>query len=325
MMLKSAFLIVTGLLVSFLPGCAGASATPPEVKTVPHANRWGIYELDLATRDVRLIYGADREIYASALRLNSRGDRFLFAQKIDGQTDNDTEICSVDISGQGFRRLTNNKWWDLYPAWSPDDARIAFLSWREKDLDIYVMDADGSNTRKLYDSGDHDADIDWAGDNIVFTSQFAIWKIDADGQRATQVTRPPDRGLWGQANLPAGDYDPRLSPDGQKIAFERLEDTGKLHGGYDIFTINSDGTGETRLTDSGYAQGLASWSHSGRALVYIVAAINDEGKYDIYMMNSDGTGNRNITPGYFPADFLCHNPIFSQDDTRVYFIGEWWE
>jgi Tol biopolymer transport system component len=87
-------------------------------------------------------------------------------------------------------------------------------------------------------------------------------------------------------------------------------------------TINVDGTQETRLTSTGYAQGLASWSHSGDRMVYGVAAIGEAGKYDMYMMNADGSENHDVTPGYFAANFLCHSPIFSQDDLEIYFIGE---
>jgi TolB protein len=213
---------------------------------------------------------------------------------------------------------------DVYPVWSPDGAQTAFLSKQDGDLDIYVMDADGSNVTKLYDSGSNDADIDWVGNSIVFTSRFAIWKLTDDSQ-ASQITDMQDRGEWGDANLPKGDYDPRLSPDGQLVVFERLEDISQPNGGYNIFVINIDGTEEKRLTDNGYAQGLASWSHSGEKLIYIVAAINGQGKYDIYMINSNGTENRNITPDYFPADFLCHSPVFSEDDAKIYFIGQWWD
>jgi len=41
-------------------------------------------------------------------------------------------------------------------------------------------------------------------------------------------------------------------------------------------------------------------------------------------MNSDGSENRNITPDYFPADFLCHDPIFSKDGTKIFFVGKWY-
>jgi Tol biopolymer transport system component len=309
----------------FLTGCAGANAGQPPAKNVPHESRWGIYKLDLKTQDVSLVYGAPDEIYASALRLDSAGDRLVFAQKIGGTTDNATEICTLGVTGRDFRRLTQNTFPDLYPAWSPDGARIAFLSWREKDLDIYVMDADGAHIRKLYDSGSHDADIDWADGIIVFTSRFAVWKLPDSGGPAVQVTFPAGAGTWGKANLPAGDYDPRLSFDGKKIVFERLENTADANGGYNLFAINADGTGETRLTDDYYAQGLASWSHSGKELVYVVAAINGAGKYRIYMMNADGTDNRDVTPAYFPAAFLCHAPVFSRDDSSLFFIGQWWE
>jgi hypothetical protein len=45
----------------------------------------------------------------------------------------------------------------------------------------------------------------------------------------------------------------------------------------------------------------------------------------MYMMNADGSNSRDITPDYFPASFLTHLAVFSRDDTKIYFIGEWWE
>jgi Tol biopolymer transport system component len=203
--------------------------------------------------------------------------------------------------------------------------RIAFLSKQDNDLDIYIMNTDGSDQHRFYDSSSRDADIDWAGDTIVFTSGFKIWSIKDDGTRLTQITNPTNAGQWGQANLPIGDYDPRLRSEGLKIVFERLEDPESSHGNYNFFTINSDGAQETRLTNTNYSQGLASWSRSGDRIVYVVAAINNEGKYDMYMMEADGSDNHSITPEYFPSNFLCYSPIFSKDDSEIYFIGQWYE
>jgi Tol biopolymer transport system component len=227
------------------------------------------------------------------------------------------------IFRKNLKRFTTNSFWYLYPAWSPDDTQIAFLSKREKDLEIYVMNIDGNSQHKLYDSGSNDADIDWVGDTLVFTSMFSIWRIEDDGTSPALITNLSNAGQWGIANLPVGDYDPRLRSDGAKIVFERLEDPNSQHGNYNIFVINVDGTGETRLTNTGYSQGLANWSHSGDRIVYVVAAINNGGKYDIYVMNADGTNNHNATPSYFPTTFLCHSPVFSKDDSKIYFIGQW--
>ena len=292
---------------------------------MPHEGKYGIYVLDLATGRVRLIYSTNNEIFTSSLSLNKQGERILFAQKIDGSSDESSEIFSINVDGQDLNRLTENIFWDLYPIWSPDGTRIAFLSKRNFDLDIYVMNADGSNQQMFYDSGSHDADISWAGNTIVFTYGSKIWSIKDDGTRLVQITDPKNAGEWGQANLPRGDYDPRLRPDGLKLVFERLEDPEEPHGGYNLFTVNSDGTQETRLTSSNYSQGLASWSHSADKIVFNVAAINNEGKYDIFMMMSDGSNNHNITPEYFSSNFLCHSPIFSHDDSEIYFIGQWYE
>lgn len=321
------FLSVTLLTVccTVSPGCTlSISKTPPE-QSVPHDGDWGIYRLDLNSSETSLVYGTLSEIQSSSLRLNSAGDRLVFAQKTEGIDDNNFEIFSVGVDGNNLTRVTDNAYWDLYPVWSPEGGQIAFLSKREKDLDIFIMDSDGVNERILYDSGYHDADIDWFGDSIIFTSQFTIWRVNDDGTKATRLTNPPGRGEWGKANLPKGDYDPRLSRDGKKIVFERLEDTDNPNGGYNFFVINSNGTGETRLTANNYSQGLASWSNSGEKIVYVVAAINGEGKYDAYTMNADGTDNRNITPPYFPDDFLCYAPIFSVDDSSIFFIGQWWK
>lgn len=295
----------------------------PITDTVPHEGKYGIYALDPTTDRVTLIYSTSNEVYTSALRLSNHGDKFVFAQKIDGASDLNTEIFTIGVDGKNLQRLTSNSYWDLYPAWSPDDSRIAFISNRTKDLDIYVMNADGTDQHLLYDSGSHDADIDWAGNLITFTSGFKIWTVEVDGTSPTQVTNPANAGQWGNANLPIGDYDPRLSTDGAKIVFERLEDPDTPHGSYNIYTVNSNGSGETRLTSSGYAQGLASWSHSGDKILYSVAAIGNEGKYDIYTMNADGSNNHNITPSYFPIGFLCYSPVFSQDDSKIYFVGQW--
>ncbi len=68
----------------------------------------------------------------------------------------------------------------------------------------------------------------------------------------------------------------------------------------DGFMINIDGSGENRLAENSYAQGLASWSRLKDSLIYFISAIYGKGKYDVYMMNSDSTENRNITRQYFP-------------------------
>ena len=295
-----------------------------------HEKKWGIYVLDLDNEETELVYSSADTI--SRIRLSNAGDMLVFSQQIDNGSECVVEgspvnlceeICSVRVDGGDFRRLTYNRFWDLVPCWSADDSQIFFLSFREN-LDIFRMDSDGGNSAVVYDSGFHDSDLHCSDGKIVFTRNSQIWMINEDGTGLFQVTDPPRADEWGNAVLPFGDYDPNLSPDGSKIVFERLVNDETTHGNYNIYVISVDGSEETAITDTGYTQGLPVWSHSGKQIVYMVSAIGNEGKYDIYLMNSDGTENRNITPDIFPQDFLCHDPIFAKDDSKIFFVGEWY-
>ncbi len=309
--------ILCGLLILICCGCAthhpGLSSS---------GEKWGIYELDLHSDEVNLLYGTDDEI--SGLSSDLTGNQLVFSRGVDGSEYEKTEIFRLDLSTLQATRLTQNENWDLYPVWSPDGSRIAFLSWREVTLDIYIMDTDGKNQNLLYDSGFHDADLDWVGNTIAFTSQDRIWTMDEDGGNPKPLTEHPRAGEWGAANLPFGDYDPRISPDGTQIVFSRLVADELIHGNYDLYIIEADGSNIRNLTDTGYSQGLSSWSPNGEELLFILSAKGSQGIYDLYKITSDGSENINMTPDYFPDNFLIHGARYSNDGKAIYFIGQWW-
>lgn len=329
-------LLFSIILVALCSGCADDSIKPtrdqgptevlPEPSAtydVPHENRWGIYSLDLSIQNVDLVFSSPDEI--TGLRLNPAEDRFVFSMQVGGSDLEYTEIFTIRADGSDLQRLTENVHWDVYPAWSPDGTQIAFLSWRESSLDIYIMQVDGSNQMPFYDSGGHDADIHWLGNRIAFTRDSQIWIMTADGTGAYQLTDPPRAGEWGNAVLPFGDYDPRISPDGNKVIFSRMVDDHSPHGNYDLYLVNIDGSNEVKLTDNGYTQGLSAWSNTGDRIIFIVSAIEDVGTYDLFEMKLAGRRIENVTPAYFPDSFLCHWGVLAGDDSRIYFIGEWWE
>ena len=312
----------TFVFILMLAGCTGGVETQEVGPIVPHEDRWGIYQLDLDTEQVELILRSKFEI--STVRLNNEGDTLVFSQKLAGSTNEHYEVIILSLDDRRSQMLTKNDLWDLYPAWSPDGSQIAYLSWRESTLDIYVMDVDGSNQRLLYDSGFHDADIDWVDGQIAFTSQGQIWIMQEDNSNVRQLTHHPRAGEWGNANLPFGDFDPRISLDGSRVLFSRMVDDRSQHGNYDLYVVDIDGENLIRLTDTGYSQGLSNWSKAGDRILYIIAVVDDVGQYDVYVMNSDGSGNHNLTPDSFPPSFVVRWATFSHDDTSIYFVGEWW-
>ncbi|MBC8422858.1 hypothetical protein H8E07_01925, partial [bacterium] len=265
------------LCAALLLGCGCSSddpQTPDDLVTEPeHDKRFGIYSYDPATGEVALIYSSDESIHR--IHEHPDGTRFVFRQDFGDDVFTDSEICVVGTDGTGYRCLTDNFWVDSYPSWSPDGTEILYLSWPDypvNTLDIFVMDAEGDDATELYDSGFHDADPNWVGTKIVFTRESQIWIMDDTGAAATQLTDYAPAGQQGNAGLPFGDYDPRLNPAGTLVCFDRMVDDQHTSGNWDFFKVGVDGAGETPVTDTGWQQFIAEWSHAGDRLLFTVAA-----------------------------------------------------
>ncbi len=126
--------------------------------------------------------------------------------------------------------------------WSPDGTRIAFSSDRDGDLDIFVMNADGSGIEKLVDSGLNDYNPDWSPDGsqiVFFAADFPsvrqdIYVVNSDGSDLVNLTntqRIVDEAVdW--------------SPDGNQILFHTDRD-----GDFEIYIMNKDGSQPTDLTN----------------------------------------------------------------------------
>jgi Tol biopolymer transport system component len=122
----------------------------------------------------------------------------------------------MQADGTDQRRLTRHIAHDGFPSWSPDSKKIAFMSDRESNPEIYVtlaphasagVNADGSNLQRLTDNAGDDTDPDWSpdGTRIVFVSNRdgndELYLMSADG-------RDPRRLTYEKAN----DWQPAWRP-----------------------------------------------------------------------------------------------------------------
>lgn len=134
-------------------------------------------------------------------------------------------VATMNVDGTELRVLNlEGNYSDQAPAWSHDDTQIAFATNRNGNFEIYAMDADGTNARRLTKTLSESTNPSWSPDDskIVYadsaTGSLGLYTIGADGQGANEslVVEPASEIT-----------DPVWSPDGGRIAFtarSRLQD-----------------------------------------------------------------------------------------------------
>jgi Tol biopolymer transport system component len=314
--LTAASLACGNATVSPLPSSiASLTDTPSSPAPTPLPERYGIFVMQLDGSDLRRIYGTD--LRPAGVRPSADGTQLLFQfyyRDVDGDGQfGDADMSAIEIGmlnsdGTYFRRLTDNDAIDALPLWSPDGTEILFTS-NQGDgnmLDLFLMDADGSPARQLTQTPDvHEGDPDWVGDIIVYSHSAvdervqSVWAMSPDGSNARQVTFPPDRGE-SDLVFKFGDFDPRLSPDGQQVAFERLVDdefffVDRMIGRWDIFVANMDGSGERNLTNQVEAAGFPKWSPDGQTILFLSHRVEDDKPFiALYTIGADGSNRQRV-------------------------------
>ncbi len=215
----------------FLPGdrrlfFASTHAAGAACPVKPDPSRgyvWGIdpYDIFTANRDgsglKRLTsYG----VYTAEGVLSPDGTRIVFTSLKDG----DLDIYTMNVDGSDVRRLTTTPGYDGGPWWSPDGTKIVYRAWhyapedsaglrqyrellgqrmiRPNRMELFVMNADGSDQRQVTQLGGANFGPSWTPDGrrIVFSSNhqnprsrnFDLFVVNLDGTGLEQITRNPE-------------------------------------------------------------------------------------------------------------------------------------
>ncbi len=220
---------------------------------------------------------------------------------MDGE---DYEIVIMEADGANPSQITDNTFSDLDPAWASAetasesggppappgaggmaDARLVFVSERDGDQDIYLMESPDDEARALTDNATPDKDPVWAPDGM---SVFYAGE-DADGDFEIYVLALDDPGAAPRAltDNDAEDEEPAVSPTGRYVAF-----SSDREGSYDIYVLDIYTQSVRRLTeDPGYDISPA-WSPKGEQIVF---SSDRDGDYEIYVMDADGENLRQLT------------------------------
>jgi Tol biopolymer transport system component len=192
------------------------------------------------------------------------------------------EIFSARPDGSDIIRLTDNRAYDAETTVCPKDGSLIFTSTRDGDLDLYRMDVDGKNVRRLTEAPGYDGGaffspdcsrIVWRasrpktgpeledykrllGQGLVRPSKLEIWTANADGSDARQVTY-----------LGGASFAPSFFPAGDRIVFSSNHADPKGRE-FDLWAINLDGTGLERITWTSGFDGFPMFSPDGSRLAF---------------------------------------------------------
>jgi Tol biopolymer transport system component/DNA-binding winged helix-turn-helix (wHTH) protein len=283
-------------------------------RTGQGASPFGLQLLDVETLERRALTLPPPEIHGDELPAFSPDGRELAFVRFVGPSSGD--LHRVAVGGGEPERLTT------------DNVDITGLDWVEEGRAV-VISSDraglyslwrvpigsgdpvllaGGASRMKHPSASRDGAV------IAYESWRYAIGIYEHPLRDEAGDEAPGRRLIGGGDR--WNFDPRLSPDGSRLAFASTRS-----GSYEIWTAGADGANERRLTSFGSGLvGHPRWSPDGRQIAFVA---RPEGHADIYRVGADGGPPLRLTT--HPLDELA--PEWAGDGRALYFssrrTGEW--
>ena len=217
------------------------------VTNLPGASVWQLWLQDLAGG--RAVLDAPSG-FVSSPSLAPDGLRIAYSSRLPSSVSADIFLSALDGTSQ--RNLTNRvSSIDTSPTWSPNGQQIAFISDRSGSPQLWMMDADGTNLRRLVAEGGHCDSPSWSPDGrfILYS-----WQAPRQWQHDIYLVEVATGRLFQLTSAGGSNESPDWSPDGRHIVFQ-----SNRRGSSQVFVMNVDGKNLKQLTSYG-TNGSPAWS-----------------------------------------------------------------
>ena len=233
-------------------------------KVIVYEENFGLWKLDTSSghaTEVKIDIASDEKDNNFEVRtFNNQADSYDLSPT--------TRRAAISIHGEIFTiatdrgdisRLTRSYWRDDSPTWSPDGKWIAFVTDQSGREELWLMDEEGKNARKISDSDSEKNAIVWAPDSksLAYTaSDHKLYLFTLEGN-LTKVL------ATNEASNIAG---PEFSPDGKWISFSKAAGDFRPH----IFVLSlADGKERRLFGDEFYGSTGARWTHDGKKIIFL--------------------------------------------------------
>ncbi len=204
--------------------------------------------------------------------------------------------------------LTQNSSDDRYASYSPDGKHIVFESNRDGTWQIYLMDTNGSNQKKITSHKSNNRKPTWhpSGTVILFesdrTGRLQLFTINTESLEVNQLTK------FDKREPLFADY----SPDGKHIAMSLKETDDKSN----IVLIDNNGEIIKKLTDTNLRSHFPRWSSDGKEIVYFSRKDTGNEDDEIYKLNLETGTEQRLTS--WPKHNFC--PSWSNDNSKIVYV-----
>ncbi len=227
----------------------------------------------------KIIYASTHAVGAGCLDEPDRSQGYVW--KVYPEFD----IWQADGDGKNAKVLFASKGYDAEATVCHKDGRIIFTSSGKGDLDVYVMNPDGSGVKQLTNTPGYDGGAFFSEDckKIVWRASRPEGEQLKDYQAllATHLVRPTTLDVYTAdisrknelshvvrvTNHNKASFAPYLHPDNKRVLYVTNKEDPKGRE-FDVWMVNLDGTGEERVTTNPSFDGFPMFSPDGKKLVF---------------------------------------------------------